>query len=333
MAGVHLPPIDGGADMYTDICKLIGIKYPIFQGAMTFVTDKTLVAAVSNAGGLGIFAPGDDSAKGDAEWLRSEIQAIRQLTDKPFGVNLAMRSSKIESFVNVICEEKVRIITSGGGDPSKYIQKLKEADVLVCPVVPDAKTALKMEAMGADMVVCSGMEGGGFVGTVSTIVSLPQVTAAVKIPVIAAGGIYDGRGMAAAMAMGASGVQLGTRFMLSTDCVIPENVKEAMLNAKSKEAVAVDAAFRRGPHLRCLKTQAVIDLQKYENGKDAEADIYMKKFGLGRQIELLQEGKVDEALLPMGESAGAIDSLMSAQEIIDQMMRQYAETVTQMPIL
>ena len=317
--------------MYTDICSKIGIQYPIFQGAMTFVTDKNLVAAVSNAGGLGIFAPGDDSSKGDAAWLREEIRALRKMTDKPFGVNLAMRSSKIASFVDVICDENVRILTSGGGDPTEHIAKLKEAGVLVCPVVPDAKTALRMEKLGADMVVCSGMEGGGFVGTVSTMVSLPQVTAAVKIPVIAAGGIYDGRGMAAAIAMGASGVQMGTRFMLSTDCTIPENVKTAMLAAKSKEAVAVDAMFRRGPHLRCLKTQIVTDLQNYENGNDAQSAVYMERFAAARDEQLLRDGKVDEALLPMGEVAGAITELRSAKEIIDSMMEEYKAAVSTMP--
>lgn len=317
--------------MYTDICKKIGIQYPIFQGAMTFVTDKNLVAAVSNAGGLGIFAPGDDSSKGDDDWLRQEIRALRRMTDKPFGVNLAMRSSKVASFVEVICEEKVSIVTTGGGDPTEHIAKLKEAGVLVCPVVPDAKTALRMEKLGADMVVCSGMEGGGFVGTVSTIVSLPQVTAAVKIPVIAAGGIYDGRGMAAAMAMGASGIQMGTRFMLSTDCTIPDAVKAAMLAAKSKEAVAVDAAFRRGPHLRCLKTQAVADLQKYENGNEAESAVYMERFVAGRNEQLLRDGRVDEALLPMGEAAGAITQLLSSKEIIESMMQEYRAAVAAIP--
>ena len=319
--------------MYKDICKIIGIEYPIFQGAMTSVTDKKLVAAVSNAGGLGIFAPGDDSSKGDADWLRSEIREIRKMTDKPFGVNLAMRSSKIAGFVDVICEEKVKIITSGGGDPTDHIAKLKEAGVLVCPVVPDAKTALRMEKLGADLVVCSGMEGGGFVGTVSTMVSLPQVTAAVKIPVIAAGGICDGRGMAAAMAMGASGVQMGTRFMLSTDCTIPDSVKEAMLASKSKEAVAVDALFRRGPHLRCLKTKIVTDLQAYENGNDAESAVYIERFAAARDEQLLRDGKVDEALLPMGEVAGAITGLLSAKEIIDSMMEEYRAAVAAIPQL
>ena len=319
--------------MYTDICKMIGIKYPIFQGAMTSVTDRNLVAAVSNAGGLGIFAPGDDSSKGDAAWLRGEIRAIKAMTDKPFGVNLAMRSSKIASFVDVICEEGVRIITSGGGDPTDYIKQLKTAGVIVCPVVPDAKTALRMEALGADMVVCSGMEGGGFVGTVSTMVSLPQVTEAVKIPVVAAGGIADGRGMAAAMAMGASGIQMGTRFMLSTDCRIPENVKAAMLASRSKEAIAVDALFRRGPHLRCLKTKVVTELQGYENKNDAESAVYMERFTAARDEKLLHDGNVDNALLPMGEVAGAINDLLSAEEIIEKVMREYRQTLKIMPQL
>ena len=160
--------------MRKDICALLGIRYPIFQGAMTFVSDQHLVSAVSNAGGLGIFAPGDDSARGGADWLREQIRAIKALTSQPFGVNLPMRSPLIADFVTVLCEERVKVATTGGGNPAPYLPQLKEAGVIVAPVVPDAKVAQKMEETGADLVIASGMEAGGFVGSVSTLVTLPQ---------------------------------------------------------------------------------------------------------------------------------------------------------------
>ncbi len=313
--------------MRADICKMIGIKVPIFQGAMTNVSDKYLVSAVSNAGGLGIFAPGDDSSSGDADWLRMKIQEIRERTDKPFGVNLAMRSSRINDFVKVICEEKVAIITTGGGDPTPFIPQLKEAGVLVAPVVPDARAAKKMEEAGADMVVASGMEGGGFVGKVTTLVTVPQVIAAVNIPVIAAGGICDGRGLAAAMALGASGVQMGTRFMMSKESTIPQAFKDAMVKAKSKEALPVDSVLRKGPQLRCLKTKVVDEIQIYENQNTADADVYQNMFNSARDESLMREGRVNETLMPMGEAAGAITQILSCQEIIDRTMAEYRETL------
>lgn len=311
--------------MKHDICKMLGIKYPIFQGAMTSVTDVNLVAAVSNAGGLGIFAPGDDSTSGDAAWLREQIRSIKALTDKPFGVNLAMRSKRIAEFVQVVCDEKVNLVTTGAGDPSAYIPQLKAAGVMVAPVVPDAKVALKMQAAGADMVVASGMEAGGFVGTVSTIVTVPQVTSAVNIPVIAAGGIADGKGFAAAVAMGASGVQMGTRFMLCKECTLHDAFKDAMLAAVSKDALPMDASFRKGPHLRCLKTKAAVEIQAYESGSDANAETYQQKFNSARVGKLFLEGNVDETLLPVGQVTGAIHEVLSAEEIMKNIMAEYNE--------
>ena len=317
--------------MKKDICKLIGIKYPIFQGAMTFVSDKYLVAAVSNAGGLGIFAPGDDSARGGAEWLREQIQSIRKLTDKPFGVNLPIRSPIIADMVNVLCEEKVKVATTGGGNPAPYIAQMKEAGIIVAPVVPDAKTTLKMQQAGADMVIASGMEAGGFVGNVTTMVTLPQITSAVDIPVVAAGGIADGKGLAAAIAMGASGVQMGTRFMLSKECTIPEVFKVAMIKATSKDAVAVHSKLRNGPALRVLRNKVVDDLLAYEKENHAEASVYEDKFDSSRYEHFLREGRVDELLLGMGEVAGSIHEILSVEDIINNMIKEYEDIVKDMP--
>ncbi len=317
--------------MYQDICKLLGIKYPIFQGAMTYVTDKNMVAAVSEAGGLGIFAPGDDAAKEGGEWLREQIRTLREMTEKPFGVNLAMRSSKIEELVQVICEEHVTLVTTGGGNPAPYIPQLKEAGVLVAPVVPDAKVAVKMQNAGADLVVASGMEAGGFVGTVTTMVTLPQVVSAVTIPVIAAGGIADGIGMAAAFAMGASGVQMGTRFMLSRECTIPEAVKEAMLAMASKDAVALPSRLHAGPHLRVMNNEAVRTIIAYADEEGATLEKYTELFNAGRAEDLLRQAETEKAFLPVGEIVGAIDRILSVEEILTGIMREYREAVQNMP--
>ena len=319
--------------MRKDICALLGIRYPIFQGAMTFVSDQHLVSAVSNAGALGIFAPGDDSARGGADWLREQIRAIKALTSQPFGVNLPMRSPLIADFVTVLCEERVKVATTGGGNPAPYLPQLKEAGVIVAPVVPDAKVAQKMEETGADLVIASGMEAGGFVGSVSTLVTLPQVTAAVQIPVIAAGGIADGRGMAAALALGASGIQMGTRFLLSKECTVPDAFKEAMLAAKSKDAVALDSKLRSGPHLRVLRNQTVDALLDYEKGNEAQAQTYQARFDGARAEHLLREGNVEETLLGMGQVAGAITQVLSVEEILQRTMQEYRDAVAALPAL
>ena len=193
------------------ITKLLGIKYPVFQGAMAQIARHELVSAVSNAGALGILASGGVSP----EELRKEIQQCKKLTDKPFGVNLMLMMHNIDEIIDVVIEEGVKIVTTGAGTPRKYMPRLKEAGIKVIPVIPSVKAAVKMEELGCDAVVVEGMEAGGHVGTSTTMALLPQVTAAVKIPVIAAGGIADGRGMAAAYCLGASGVQMGTVFLAS----------------------------------------------------------------------------------------------------------------------
>lgn len=184
------------------------------MGGMTLVSESTLVSAVSNAGGLGIFATGDKAQKGGIERIRNEVQRIKALTDKPFGVNIAMTSPIAQEIVDIVCQEKVAMVTTGAGSPAPFMKQFKDAGVVVAPVVPSLKAALKMEEAGADILIAEGTESGGFIGKISTMVLVPQVVDAVKVPVIAAGGFADGRGLAAAYALGACGIQMGTRFMV-----------------------------------------------------------------------------------------------------------------------
>ena len=319
--------------MSADICSILGIKYPIIQGAMTPVSEANLVSAVSNAGGMGIFAPGDDSGVGGGEWLREQIRKIRTMTDKPFGVNLPLRSPHAADFVKVMCEEKVKFTTTGGGKPDPYIPQLKEAGVIVAPVVPSVEIALKMEKAGVDMVVAEGMESGGFIGKISTMALIPAVTSALKIPVIAAGGFADGYGLAAAFAMGASGVQMGTRFMLSKECVISQVIKDAMISARSTDAVPVDSLLKKAPQIRALKTKAVEAMLQYEISENPSESVYKAMFDSARPKEFIIDGRIDDALLGMGQAVGSLKEEKTVAEIIEGIMEEYREAVKNIPRL
>ena len=200
--------------MKSRICEMLGIKYPIFQGAMAWIADASLASAVSNAGGLGIIAAGN----APADIVREEIRKCKELTDKPFGVNIMLLSPFVEDIVNLVCEEGVKVVTTGAGNPSKYMDKFKEHGISLIPVVPSVAQAKKMEKIGASAVIAEGMESGGHIGKLTTMALVPQVVDAVSIPVLAAGGIADGRGMAAGFMLGAEGVQCGTVFLASNEC-------------------------------------------------------------------------------------------------------------------
>ena len=210
------------------ITEMLGIKYPIIQGAMQDVAKARLVAAVSNAGGLGVLASGQDTP----EQVREEIRKVKELTDKPFAVNLMFLNKKVPEIVDVVIEEGVKIVTTGAGTPKLYMPKLKEAGIKVMPVIPNVKIAKKMEELGVDAVIAEGMESGGHIGTMTSQTLWPQVVDAVKIPVIAAGGIADNRGVKAAMAMGAEGVQCGTIFSISKESPVGDNWKKVIIESK-----------------------------------------------------------------------------------------------------
>ncbi len=303
--------------MRADICKLLGVKYPIIMGGMTLVSGSDLVAAVSNAGGLGIFATGDKAQKGGIEWIHNEIRRIKELTDKPFGVNVAMFSPIAKEIIDLVCQENVALVTTGGGSPAPYMETMKAAGVRVCPVVPSVEAARKMETMGADMIIAEGTESGGFIGKVSTMVLVPQVTAAVKIPVIAAGGFADGRGLAAAYALGACGIQMGTRFMVCKECKLPDVYKQAIINARANEAVVEGSHLPKVVPHRSIKTSAADEIIAYELTPNADLKVFQAMFDAGR-VETT--GNLDKAVLGMGQVAGLIDGELSAAEIMEKIM-------------
>ncbi|MBQ9157547.1 MAG: nitronate monooxygenase [Eubacterium sp.] len=316
--------------MSADICKILGIEYPIFMGAMTLVSESSLVAAVSNAGGLGIFATGDAAQKGGIEWARAEIKKIKSMTDKPFGVNVALFMKNVPEIIDAVCEEGVKVITTGGGNPAPYMGQLKSAGVKVIPVVPTVKAAVKMEAMGADMVVAEGTESGGFIGKITSSVLIPQVTAAVKIPVIAAGGFATGRGLAAARAMGASGIQMGTRFMVCKECTLPQVYKQAIIDQGPTDAIVEGLSIPKAAPHRSMRTPAAEALIAYEASSEANPKDYNKQFFAGR-VETT--GNFDKAILGMGQVAGLIHEELSASEIIQGIMKEYRETLEELKSL
>ncbi|MEM5818970.1 MAG: enoyl-[acyl-carrier-protein] reductase FabK, partial [Desulfitobacterium hafniense] len=257
----------------TRLCDLIGIEYPIFQGGMAWTATGELAAAVSEAGGLGIIGAG----QAPADWLRQEIHKIKKVTDKPYGVNVMLMSPFVEDVMQVIVEERVPVITTGAGNPGKYIPMLKEVGTKIIPVVASVALARRLEKAGVDALIAEGMESGGHIGEISTLPLVPQVVDAVSIPVIAAGGIYDGRGMVAALALGAEGVQMGTRFMCAEECTISSKVKEMILKAKDRDTVVTGRST--GHPVRCLGNKLTREFEQLEKeGTDPEV---LEKMGAG----------------------------------------------------
>jgi enoyl-[acyl-carrier protein] reductase II len=242
------------------------------------------------------------------------------LTDKPFGVNVAMTSPIVQEIVDAVCEARVALVTTGAGSPAPYIPQLKAAGVKVVPVVPTREAALKMEAAGADMLVAEGTESGGFIGKVGTMVLVPQVTAAVNIPVIAAGGFADGRGLAAAFALGACGVQMGTRFMVSKECTLPSVYKEAIIAAKATDAVVEGSHIAKAIPHRSIKTPAAEEIIAYELSTGATLERFRELFDAGR-VETT--GNLDKAVLGMGQVAGLIDKDLPVADIIEDIMDEF----------
>ncbi|WP_010168218.1 enoyl-[acyl-carrier-protein] reductase FabK [Candidatus Epulonipiscium viviparus] len=291
------------------ICKMLGIKYPIFQGAMAWIADADLAAAVSNAGGLGIIAAGN--APGD--WVRDEIKKCKTLTDKPFGVNIMLLSPYADEVAKVVLEEKVEIVTTGAGNPAKYLKEWQESGMKVMPLVPSVALAKRMEKLGVDAIVVEGTEAGGHIGELTTMVLVPQVVDAVKIPVIAAGGIGDGRGFAAALMLGAVGVQVGTRFLVAKECNVHQNYKDKVIKAADTDAVATGRST--GHPVRSLKNKMTREFQKLEK---ANVDIEeLEKIGAGALRAAVVDGDVTNGSVMSGQIAGMITKEQSAKEIID----------------
>ncbi len=296
------------------LCSMLQIEYPIIQGGMAWVADSTLAAAVSNGGGLGIIA----GANAPIEYLRKEIRRAKELTDKPFGVNIMLLSSNAEELAKLVCEEGVKVVTTGAGNPGKYIERWKSCDIKVIPVVASVALGKRMERAGADAVIAEGCEAGGHIGELTTMALVPQVKDALDIPVIAAGGIGDGRGVIAAFALGAEGVQLGTRFLVAKECRIHENYKNRVLKAKDIDTVVTGRPT--GHPIRVIKNKLArnyINLDK----QGASLEQY-EELGKGALAKAVVEGDSDYGSLMAGQIAGLISKEQAAEEIIKEMMTE-----------
>jgi len=290
---------------------LIGIDYPIIQGGMAWISDAELAAAVSNAGGLGIIAAGN----APGQWVKEQIRKAKTLTDKPFGVNVMLLSPFVEEVAEVVWEEKVKVIVTGAGNPGKYIKKWRENDVKIIPVVPSVGLAKRMEGTGVDAIIAEGTEAGGHIGELTTMCLLPQVVDAVDIPVIAAGGIADGRGIAAAFMMGASGVQVGTRFLVAKECNVHENYKKKILEAKDIDTLVTGRPT--GHPVRVLKNKLARIYKKMD--KEAMPAEKYEELGRGALHKAACLGDVSMGSIMSGQIAGLVCKEQSASEIIEEM--------------
>ena len=301
----------------TEICDLLGIEYPIFQGGMAWVAGRDRwPAAVSNAGGLGIIA----GMNSNGEQLRAEIQKIREITDKPFGVNVMLLSPFADEVAQVVVEEKVPVVVTGAGLPSKYIKNWVENGLKVIPVVPSVAIARMCERMGACAVVAEGGESGGHVGDLTTMTLVPQVVDAVKIPVLAAGGIGDGRGVAAAFMLGAKGVQVGTRFLVADECTHPRKLQAARA-ARPRTSTPSSPAARVGHPARGLKSPVTRKMQELEYSPDFTAEEF-EKMGVGAMRKAAREGDEQNGSFMCGQIAGMVEKEQPAKEIIEEMFSQ-----------
>jgi len=301
------------------ITNLLGIKYPIFQGAMAQIARHELVSAVSNAGALGILASGGVSP----EELRKEIQQCKVLTDKPFAVNLMLMMPNIDEIIDVVIEEDVKIVTTGAGTPRKFMPRLKEAGIKVIPVIPSVKAAIKMEELGCDAVVVEGMEAGGHVGTSTTMALLPQVTSAVNIPVIAAGGIADGRGMAAVYCLGASAVQMGTVFLASEECPVTDAYKNMIIEAADTSTTLTGEKF--GVPVRSIKNE--LTKRYHELEEQSSTLMELEELTLGSLRRAVYDGDVENGSVMAGQIAGLVTEVRSVKNIIEDVMKEAQEVL------
>lgn len=292
----------------SDICEALGIQYPIIQGAMAWIADSILASSVSNAGGLGIIAAGNNSP----ENVRLEIRKAKELTDKPFGVNIMLLSDNADEVAKIICEEGVKVVTTGAGNPGKYMNMWKNHNIKVIPVVASTGLAKRMERSGADMVIAEGCEAGGHIGELTTMALLPQVIDAVNIPVIAAGGIGDSRGMLAALALGANGFQVGTRFLAANECTIHENYKKKVIESKDIDSVVTGRST--GHPVRVLRNRLSREYVRLEKlGTSAEE---LEQLGVGGLKKAVIDGDVDNGSIMAGQIAGLIKKEESCEDII-----------------
>lgn len=301
--------------MKTRISELLGIEYPVLQGGMAWISDASLAAAVSNAGGLGIIS----AMNADANYLAEQVEECRRRTSRPFGVNIMLMSPHVEEVAQAVIDLKVPVVTTGAGMPSKYMPGWLDAGIKVIPVVPSTAIAKRVERLGACAVVAEGGESGGHVGDLTTMTLVPQVCDAVKIPVIAAGGIADGRGVAAAFMLGAEGVQCGTCFLVANECTVHGNYKERILKAGDTDTVVTGK--RLGHPVRSLKTPFSRIYMKKEFDPSVSGD-ELEQMGVGALFKAARKGDENEGCFPAGQIAGMVNQPDSAEHIVHRLISE-----------
>jgi enoyl-[acyl-carrier protein] reductase II len=301
------------------LCNLLDIKYPIIQGGMAWLGTTELVSAVSNAGGLGVIGSGD----APPDWLRDQIRVTKERTDKTFGVNIMLMSPFVKDSLQLILNEGVKIVTFGGGNPGIYIPALKEAGIKVMPVVSSVALARRLERFGIDAVIAEGMESGGHVGDTATMALIPQVVQNVKVPVIVAGGIADGHGLAAALALGAQGVQMGTRFVCSEECVAHPRFKERILQAQDRATVVTGEST--GHPVRCLENRLTREFRAREKAGASSKEL--EEFGRGKLSLGIIQGNIEEGSLMAGQIAGLIKDIKPVKAIIEDIMAEAEKVI------
>lgn len=300
------------------ITELLNIKYPIIQGGMAWIADASLAVGVSEAGGLGII-----SGVGPTEVVRAQIRKAKELTDKPFGVNVMLMQDNADEIAHLVCDEKVPVVTTGAGSPGKYIEMWKSHGIKVIPVVPSVAIAKRMEKFGADAVIAEGMESGGHIGQTTTMSLVPQVVDAVNIPVIAAGGIGDGRGIAASFMLGAVGVQMGTRFLVSNECNVHKNYKEKVLKAKDIETEVTGTSTSHPVRvLRNKLTREYIKIEKSNSNSEK-----LESLTKGALRKAVIEGDTENGSVMAGQIAGLVKKEQSCKEIIEELMTEFDKCI------
>ena len=297
--------------IYTPVCEMLGIRYPILQGGMAHISDAVLAAAVSNAGGLGIIS----AAKGDPDLLEAEIDKARTLTNKPFGVNIMLMGANTDKIAEVVARKKVAVVTTGAGNPERYIPMWKDAGIKVIPVVPSSALAKLCARSGADAVIAEGGESGGHVGDLTTMALIPQVCDTVEIPVIAAGGIADGRGVAASFMLGAQAVQVGTAFLAAHECTLSRTYKEKLL--KAGDTATIVTGKRLGHPVRSLKTAFSRNYVKAEYTSISDEEL--ENMAVGSLKAAVVDGDDKKGCFLAGQIAGLVNEEKSASEIIEKM--------------
>lgn len=306
----------------TKLCNILDIKYPILQGGMAWIANNELAQAVSNAGGLGVIAAG----AAPKQIVREEIRKFKQNTDKPFGVNIMLISPYAEDIIDLVCEEKVPIVTTGAGNPGKYIDRFKKSGIKVVPIVPSVALARRLERQGVDALIVEGTEAGGHIGELTTMSLVPQVVDAVDIPVVAAGGIADGRGFLAALSLGAEGVQMGTRFVCSNESIAHDNYKEKIVKARDRDAIVTGRST--GYPVRVIKNKFAKEYVKMESEEVPFEEL--EKLGAGRLRLAVAEGDIANGSLMAGQISGMIKDIKSCKDIIEDIIKEAEEELNRL---